>query len=171
VLETHICHQSPITLLESSSQEIFTSVEFSGDSSGHLLLSSGSFDVRLWNSSTLGEVPLYSFDNCRAARFNTNGNMFAAISSVSPREVLLYNVESGKLEQKLSDISSSSGVLRGSAQCIPHFSPSDMLLLWNGVLWDHRLPRAVHRFEQFTDYGGGGFHPSGNEVDHVLLEH
>lgn len=40
----------------------------------------------------------------------------------------------------------------------------DSMLLWNGILWDHRVSRPVHRFDQFTDYGGGGFHPAGNEV-------
>ncbi|CBI20820.3 unnamed protein product, partial [Vitis vinifera] len=42
--------------------------------------------------------------------------------------------------------------------------PSDTMLLWNGVLWDRRGSGPVHRFDQFTDYGGGGFHPAGNEV-------
>lgn len=165
LLETHACHQSPITLLQSTSGELGDSVEFSGSQPGHLLLSSGSSDARLWNSSTLSNVPLYSFDGCRSARFNHSGSMFAAISTESAREVLLYDVQTGKLEQRLSDSSlSSTGVLRGNAQCIVHFNPSDSLLLWNGVLWDHRVPRAIHRFDQFTDYGGGGFHPAGNEV-------
>ncbi|KAK9279177.1 hypothetical protein L1049_012855 [Liquidambar formosana] len=38
------------------------------------------------------------------------------------------------------------------------------MLLWNGVLWDRRGSGPIHRFDQFTDYGGGGFHPAGNEV-------
>eukprot|EP00250_Pteridium_aquilinum_P016433 c23101_g1_i2 orf=1-3936(-) len=162
VLETHVCHQSPITLLQSTSQTLESSVE--GTGAQHLLLSSGSVDVRLWNSSKLGEAALYSFDGCRSARFSNNGNMFAAISSESQKEVLLYDVQTGQWLQKLSDTSSSAGVLRGSTQCIAHFNPSDTLLLWNGVLWDHRASRSVHRFDQFTDYGGGGFHPAGNEV-------
>ncbi|GJP50047.1 hypothetical protein CLOM_g9196, partial [Closterium sp. NIES-68] len=44
------------------------------------------------------------------------------------------------------------------------FRPLDDLLLWNGYLWDPRISEPVHRFDQFSDYGGGGFHPSGNEV-------
>jgi hypothetical protein len=43
------------------------------------------------------------------------------------------------------------------------------MLLWNGVLWDRRSPNPVHQFDQFTDYGGGGFHPAGNEVDFLFL--
>ncbi|PKI31778.1 hypothetical protein CRG98_047832 [Punica granatum] len=38
------------------------------------------------------------------------------------------------------------------------------MVLWNGVLWDRRVSGPVHRLDQFTDYGGGGFHPAGNEV-------
>jgi HIV-1 Vpr-binding protein len=35
-------------------------------------------------------------------------------------------------------------------------------------LWDPRRPEPVYRFDQFTDYGGGGFHPAGNEVFEIL---
>ncbi|MCO5576210.1 hypothetical protein L7F22_030018 [Adiantum nelumboides] len=164
-LETHLCHHgTPITSLQSTSKAIGGSIESTEMQPGHLLLSSGSFEVRLWNSSVLGEGPLFRFDGCKAARFNNKGDIFAAISSNSQKEVLLYDVQTGQRQQKLSDPSYLVGAPRGSAHCISHFNPSDMLLLWNGVLWDHRLARSVHRFDQFTDYGGGGFHPAGNEV-------
>ena len=41
------------------------------------------------------------------------------------------------------------------------FSPSDELLLWGNALWDPRAPRRLHRFDQFTDFSGGVFHPAG----------
>ncbi|KAK3141056.1 hypothetical protein QOZ80_4BG0329010 [Eleusine coracana subsp. coracana] len=53
---------------------------------------------------------------------------------------------------------------RGHIQPLIHFSPDDKMLLWNGVLWDIRVQNAIHQFDQFTDYCGGGFHPAGNEV-------
>ncbi|KAH7439850.1 hypothetical protein KP509_04G079100 [Ceratopteris richardii] len=164
MLMTHVCHQSPITMLQSSPQAVAGGMEGTGMHPDHLLLSSGSFDVRLWNSSSLGAAPLFTFDSCKAACFNNRGDLFAAISSVSQKEVLIYDIQTGQRRHKLYDASLSAGIPRGSVQCIAHFSPSDTLLLWNGVLWDHRLSHAVHRFDQFTDYGGGGFHPAGNEV-------
>ncbi|KAJ7515195.1 hypothetical protein O6H91_22G005000 [Diphasiastrum complanatum] len=165
VLEVHNCHSSPVSVLQSSPQALVTSEEpLAGR--GQLLLSSANYDVRLWDSSALANGPLHNFEGCKAARFNHTGSRFGAITlDSSPREVMLYDVNSGKLEQKLSDSSLAQAVTsRSHAQPIVHFSPSDVLVLWSGVLWDHRIPQAVHRFDQFTDYGGGGFHPSGNEV-------
>ncbi|KAF9622773.1 hypothetical protein IFM89_034008 [Coptis chinensis] len=39
------------------------------------------------------------------------------------------------------------------------------MLLWNGVLWGRRGSGLVRKFDLFSDYGGGGFHPSGNETN------
>ncbi|XP_058091271.1 DDB1- and CUL4-associated factor homolog 1 isoform X5 [Magnolia sinica] len=157
VLENHSCCQSPITLLQSA---------LSGDT--QLLLSSGAHDVRLWDAYSVSGGPMHSFERCKSARFSHSGAMFAALSAEaepSRREVLLYDIQTCNLELKLSDTSTTpAGTVRGHAQSLIHFSPSDTMLLWNGVLWDRRVSRSVHRFDQFTDYGGGGFHPAGNEV-------
>ncbi|XP_010246916.1 PREDICTED: DDB1- and CUL4-associated factor homolog 1 [Nelumbo nucifera] len=155
VLETHTSHQSPVTFVQSS---------LSGGT--QLVLSSGSYDVRLWDASTVSSGPMHSFEGCKLARFSNSGSTFAAISSESSRrEILLYDVQTCNLDLKLSDTSAgSSGPGRGHVQSLIHFSPSDTMLLWNGVLWDRRGSGPVHRFDQFTDYGGGGFHPAGNEV-------
>lgn len=153
VVETFASHQSPLTLVQSF---------VSGDT--QLLLSSSSQEVRLWDASAVSMGPTHSFDGCKAARFSNNGNVFAALSSESARrEILLYDIQTAQLESKLSDtFASLTG--RGHVYSLIHFSPSDSMLLWNGVLWDRRASGPVHRFDQFTDYGGGGFHPAGNEV-------
>ncbi|OVA04073.1 WD40 repeat [Macleaya cordata] len=155
VLESHTGHQSPLSLVQSA---------LSGDT--QLVLSSGSYEVRLWDASSVSAGPMHSFDGCKAARFNNSKTTFAALSTESsPREVLLYDIQTCNLELKLSDSSiGPSGSGRGHVQSLIHFSPSDTMLLWNGVLWDRRGSGPVHRFDQFTDYGGGGFHPAGNEV-------
>lgn len=163
ILEIHTCHTSPIILLQSARRGLASGLEVSTSHPPQLLLSSTAYDVRLWDSSAIGNGPLHTFDGCKAARFNHTGSQFGAIGiDTSQKEVLLYDVGSGKLEQRLSD--SVVGLPRSHSQSVPHFSPSDILILWNGVLWDHRIPRAIHKFDQFTDYGGGGFHPAGNEV-------
>ncbi|XP_042434385.1 DDB1- and CUL4-associated factor homolog 1-like isoform X1 [Zingiber officinale] len=155
LLESQTCHQSSITLLQSA---------LSGGN--HLVLSSSFHDVKLWDASSILGDPLHTFASCKAARFSHLGTSFAALSSeASRREVFLYDVQTFTQELKLSDNRSfQSGTVRGHAQSLIHFSPMDTMLLWNGTLWDRRTSHAIHRFEQFTDYGGGGFHPAGNEV-------
>ncbi|KAF7830210.1 DDB1- and CUL4-associated factor-like protein 1 [Senna tora] len=153
VVESFAGHHSPLTLIQS-----FVSGET------QLLLSSSSQEVRMWDASSVSMGPTHAFEGCKAARFSNYGNVFAALSSESARrEILLYDIQTCQLESKLSDtFASSTG--RGHVYSQIHFSPSDSMLLWNGVLWDRRVSGPVHRFDQFTDYGGGGFHPAGNEV-------
>lgn len=153
MLESSAGHQYPLTVVQSY---------FSGET--QLVLSSSAHDVRLWDVPSVSVGPRYSFEECKAATFSNSGTMFAALSSeLSRREILLYDVQTCKSDLKLTDTSTSSSS-KGHAYSLVHFSPSDIMLLWNGVLWDRRVPGPVHRFDQFTDYGGGGFHPAGNEV-------
>ncbi|XP_042509811.1 DDB1- and CUL4-associated factor homolog 1-like isoform X2 [Macadamia integrifolia] len=154
VLETSTSHQSPVSHVQSA---------LCGDS--QLILSSGTYDVRLWDASSVSGGPMHTFEGRKLARFSNSGTTFAALSSESSRrEVLLYDIQTYNLELKLSDtFTNSSGSGRGHVQSLIHFNPSDTMLLWNGVLWDRR-GSPIHRFDQFTDYGGGGFHPAGNEV-------
>lgn len=153
VLESFTSHQAPMTFVESY---------LSGET--QLVLSSSSQDVKLWDASSISGGPMHPFEGCKAARFSNSGNIFAALPSESTRrEILVYDIQTCQLESTLSDtFASSTG--RGHIYSPIHFSPSDTMLLWNGVLWDRRVPGPVHRFDQFTDYGGGGFHPAGNEV-------
>ncbi|PWA78877.1 DDB1-CUL4 associated factor 1 [Artemisia annua] len=153
MLESSPGHQFPLTMVKSF---------FSGDT--QLLLSSSSHDVRLWDAPSVSAGPRYSFDGIKAATFSHCGTMFAALSSeISQREVLLYDVQTCKSDLKFT-YPSSSGSTKGLAYSQVHFSPSDSMVLWNGVVWDRRSQEKIHMFDQFTDYGGGGFHPAGNEV-------
>ncbi|KAL4573779.1 hypothetical protein LXL04_020596 [Taraxacum kok-saghyz] len=147
-------HQFPLTMVKSF---------FSGDT--QLLLSSSSHDVRLWDARLVSAGPKYSFDGIKAATFSHCGTMFSALSSQLSRrrEILLYDVQTCKSYLKLTN-PTSGGSSKGHAYSQLHFSPSDIMLLWNGVLWDRRVSYKVHEFDQFTDYGGGGFHPAGNQV-------
>ena len=81
------------------------------------------------------------------------------------REVRLFDLRSGSLIRSLAD--SEGGGAAGSERAQRHhrdmaaFSPGDELLLWGNALWDPRAPRRLHRFDQFTDFSGGVFHPAG----------
>ncbi|KAL6651717.1 hypothetical protein ACP70R_010642 [Stipagrostis hirtigluma subsp. patula] len=154
LLETHTCHQQLVTTMEST---------YSGGN--ELILTSSLNEVKIWDAFSVSVGPLHTFEGCKAARFSHSGTSFAALSTDnSQREVQLYDVQTYNLDLRLPDNSTHSGSGRGYIQPIIHFSPSDTMLLWNGVLWDRRSPNPVHQFDQFTDYGGGGFHPAGNEV-------
>ncbi|KAJ8763797.1 hypothetical protein K2173_003579 [Erythroxylum novogranatense] len=153
VLESSTNHQSPLTLVQS---HLANETQF--------LLSSSAQDVCLWDASSISGGPMHSFDGLKAARFSNAGSVFAALrTEPARREILLYDVQTCHVESSLSDPSSNS-TGRGHLYSLIHFNPSDTMLLWNGVLWDRRESGPVHRFDQFTDYGGGGFHPAGNEV-------
>ncbi|XP_050366514.1 DDB1- and CUL4-associated factor homolog 1 [Argentina anserina] len=152
VLESCPSHQSPVTLVQTY---------LSGET--ELVLSSSSEDVKLWDASTMSTGPMHSYEGCKAARFSNFGGVFAALSSEpAQKEILIYDIQTNQLESKLSDTAANTG--RGHSYSHIHFNPLDTMLLWNGVLWDRRVSSPVHRFDQFTDYGGGGFHPAGNEV-------
>ncbi|XAR57660.1 hypothetical protein NMG60_11025900 [Bertholletia excelsa] len=153
LLDSCTSDQCPLALVQSC---------LSGNT--QLILSSTPHDVRLWDASSISAGPTHSFEGIKAARFSNSGDKFAALSSdLSQREILLYDIQTFHLYGKLPDTSASASG-RGHVSSLVHFSPSDTMLLWNGVLWDPRLSGPVHRFDQFTDYGGGGFHPAGNEV-------
>ncbi|RQM29736.1 hypothetical protein B5M09_001085 [Aphanomyces astaci] len=44
------------------------------------------------------------------------------------------------------------------------FSPWDTTLLSDGLLWDVRSTKLVHKFDKLSNVGYGVFNPSGNEV-------
>ncbi|VVB10889.1 unnamed protein product [Arabis nemorensis] len=151
LLESFSGHQAPVTLVQPY---------VSGDT--QLLLSSSSSDVQLWDASSITNGPRHSFDGCKAAKFSNSGLVFAALSCEAlSKDVLIYDVQTCTSKIKITDTVTSS---RSNPYSLVHFSPCDNLILWNGVLWDTRKQGHAGRFDQFTDYGGGGYHPSGNEV-------
>lgn len=153
VLDSCTSHQSSLTSVQS---------HLLGET--QLVLSSSSHDVRLWDASSISGGPMHAFEGCKAARFSNSGTVFAALSSETVRrEILLYDIQTSSLEMKLADTSTGLSN-RGLGYSGIHFSPSDTMLLWNGVLWDRRGSGPIHRFDNLSDYGGGGFHPSRNEV-------
>ncbi|KAL9660573.1 hypothetical protein QQ045_025389 [Rhodiola kirilowii] len=152
VIDSSTHHQANLTHLESHLHN-----------ETQLVLSSTPRDVCLWDASSITE-PKQQFGGCKAARFSNSGSDFAALSTdQSRREILLYDIQTSVARQTFVDtVVGSSNKKHGHS--FIHFSPEDNMLLWNGNLWDLRTSGVVKRFEQLSDYGGGGFHPAGNEV-------
>ena len=44
------------------------------------------------------------------------------------------------------------------------FDPTDDLILSDGVLWDQRVPRQIHKFDKLNQTLSGVFHPNGLEI-------
>ena len=44
------------------------------------------------------------------------------------------------------------------------FNPTDDLVLNDGVLWDVKGNRVIHKFDKFNNFVSGVFHPSGLEI-------
>uniref|UniRef100_A0A7N0TYB7 LisH domain-containing protein n=1 Tax=Kalanchoe fedtschenkoi TaxID=63787 RepID=A0A7N0TYB7_KALFE len=152
VIESSTHHQANLTHLESHLHN-----------GTQLVLSSTPRDVCLWDASSIIE-PQKQFGGCKAARFSNLGSDFAALSAdQSRREILLYDIQTSELKKNFVDTVVGSSNKRHGHSFI-HFSPDDSMLLWNGTMWDLRSSNLIKRFEQLTDYGGGGFHPAGNEV-------
>ena len=47
---------------------------------------------------------------------------------------------------------------------VASFSPTDDLVLNDGVLWDVRSRQPLHKFDKFNQYISGVFHPHGLEI-------
>ena len=44
------------------------------------------------------------------------------------------------------------------------FDPTDDLILCDGVLWDYRVPKQIHKFDKLNQSLSGVFHPNGLEI-------
>ncbi|CAI9775647.1 unnamed protein product [Fraxinus pennsylvanica] len=155
--------------------DLLICITFIGDSS-QIAVGNHSGELRVFDSNSNSVVE--SCDSHQSPltllQSHFSGENQLVLSS-SANDVLLWDASSisagprhsfeGCKAARFSHSDTSSGPYgRGHPYSLVHFSPSDSMLLWNGVLWDHRSSSPIRRFDQFTDYGGGGFHPAGNEV-------
>ncbi|KAG7493398.1 DDB1-and CUL4-associated factor 1-like isoform X1 [Solea senegalensis] len=144
---SYTCHTSPITHLEPSRD-------------GKLLLTSGSWSVPL---STL-----WSFDSVFGMKNSFVDDHYVEFSKLSQDRVIgtkdqvahIYDIHTGQKTLTLNDPALANNYKRNCAT----FSPTDDLVLNDGVLWDVRASRAVHKFDKFNMNISGVFHPNGLEV-------
>ena len=48
--------------------------------------------------------------------------------------------------------------------CRATFDPTDDLIMSDGVLWDYRAPKEIHKFDKLNQTLSGVFHPNGLEI-------
>lgn len=72
----------------------------------------------------------------------------------------IYDVSTGQRILKLFDANKANNYRENRAT----FNPTDELVLNDGVLWDIRSGKSIHKFDKFNDNISGVFHPMGLEI-------
>ncbi|GBG30045.1 DDB1- and CUL4-associated factor 1 [Hondaea fermentalgiana] len=74
---------------------------------------------------------------------------------------IVYDLQTGRFVSRLSHVKLSSRYQWHRACFAPHDSN---LVLHDGLLWDVRAHRHIHKFDKFTEYGRATFRPDGTHV-------
>ncbi|XP_017482775.1 PREDICTED: protein VPRBP-like [Rhagoletis zephyria] len=72
----------------------------------------------------------------------------------------LYSLGTGQLVRTFDDEDYANRYVKNIAT----FHPSDHLILNDGVLWDIRSEKPIHKFDKFNQHINGIFHPNGQEI-------
>lgn len=72
----------------------------------------------------------------------------------------IYDTATGHQILTLHDSNNSNNYSKNLAS----FNPTDDLVLNDGVLWDVKGKRVIHKFDKFNNFVSGVFHPSGLEI-------
>ncbi|CAK6976031.1 DDB1- and CUL4-associated factor 1-like [Scomber scombrus] len=143
----YACHTSAITHLEPSRD-------------GKLLLTSASWSVPL--------SALWTMDSVFGMKNSFVDDHYVEFSKLSQDRVIgtkdqiahIYDIQTGQKTLTLNDPGLANNYKRNCAT----FNPTDDLVMNDGVLWDVRASRAIHKFDKFNMNISGVFHPNGLEV-------
>ncbi|XP_074530971.1 DDB1- and CUL4-associated factor 1-like [Halichoeres trimaculatus] len=144
---SYTCHISAITHLEPSRD-------------GKLLLTSAPWSEPL--------SALWSMDSVFSRKHSFVEDNYVEFSKLSQDRVIgtkdhiahIYDIQTGQKTLTLNDPALANNYKKNCAT----FSPTDDLVLNDGVLWDVRASRAIHKFDKFNMNISGVFHPNGLEV-------
>ena len=76
----------------------------------------------------------------------------------------IYDTATGHKILTLHDSNNTNNYSKNLAS----FNPTDDLVLNDGVLWDVKGKRVIHKFDKFNNFVSGVFHPSGLEIHYQL---
>ncbi|KAL0977951.1 hypothetical protein UPYG_G00163700 [Umbra pygmaea] len=144
---SYSCHSSAITHLEPSRD-------------GSLLLTSSSWSVplsALWSMQSVFQMK-HSFSDDHYVEFSKLSQ--DRVIGTKDQVAHIYDINSGQKMLTLNDPGLANNYKRNCAT----FNPSDDLVLNDGVMWDVRSARAVHKFDKFNMNMSGVFHPNRLEV-------
>uniref|UniRef100_T1J9J0 DDB1- and CUL4-associated factor 1 n=1 Tax=Strigamia maritima TaxID=126957 RepID=T1J9J0_STRMM len=142
---SYLCHDSGLTHCEPSKD-------------GRLILTSSSWRrplSALWNLQGTFEINLR-----KIITSNLVGLHRIELSEPKEKLHIIYDLTTGQRSLVLRDPDKSNNYTKNRAT----FSPTDELVLSDGVLWDVLSQTAVHKFDKFNPHINGVFHPSGLEI-------
>ncbi|XP_023181303.1 DDB1- and CUL4-associated factor 1-like isoform X2 [Xiphophorus maculatus] len=143
----YTCHGSAISHIEPSRD-------------GNFVLTSASWSVPL--------SALWSMDSVFTMKNSFGEDHYVEFSKLCQDRVIgtkdqvahIYDIQTGQEVLTLNDPALANNYKRNCAT----FNPTDDLVLNDGVLWDVRASRAIHKFDKFNMNLSGVFHPNGLEV-------
>ncbi|KAJ7999324.1 hypothetical protein DPEC_G00193200 [Dallia pectoralis] len=144
---SYTCHTSAITHLEPSRD-------------GSLLLTSASWSVplsTLWSMQSVFQMK-HSFSDDHYVEFSKMSE--DRVIGTKDHVAHIYDIQTGQKLLTLNDPGLANNYKRNCAT----FNPSDDLVLNDGVMWDVRSARAIHKFDKFNMNMSGVFHPNRLEV-------
>ncbi|KAJ8302050.1 hypothetical protein KUTeg_021037 [Tegillarca granosa] len=145
---TYTCHSAPISHLQPTRD-------------GNLILTSYSG----WGNSN-GSA-LWKFVDVLDSRYNLDED-YVEFSKQTQDRIIgtkeetahIYDVATGQQLLKLYDADKANNYRDNRAT----FHPTDDLVLNDGVLWDARSGKSIHKFDKFNSFVSGIFHPMGLEL-------
>lgn len=114
----------------------------------------------LADKASLGRK-LLTFNGAYAVRYSNDRRQIVA---TNPALAVIHDAETGNPIRELKDAHHVTDARHSTFTNIASFSPNDGFVLNDNVLWDPRMPRLVHKFDKFTNYGSGYFNPRGTDV-------
>ncbi|XP_041347553.1 DDB1- and CUL4-associated factor 1-like [Gigantopelta aegis] len=140
------CHSSPIIQLEPSRDDKMILTSTWGTRQ----------DCSLWRYERTVENVFTFDDHYSEFSKSTQDKIIGTRDEVAH----IYDVACAEPLQTLHDADKANNYKANIAT----FNPTDELVLNDGVLWDVRAPRALHKFDKFNSYISGVFHPMGLEI-------
>ncbi|XP_078803974.1 DDB1- and CUL4-associated factor 1-like isoform X3 [Oryzias latipes] len=143
----YTCHATAITHLQPSRD-------------GKLVLTSASWGSplsALWSADGVFEMK-HAFAEDHYVEFSKRSQ--DRVIGTKDQVAHIYDVHTGQKTLTLNNPALANGYKRNCAS----FNPTDELVLNDGVLWDLRASRAIHKFDKFNMNISGVFHPNGLEV-------
>ncbi|KAH3892821.1 hypothetical protein DPMN_016951, partial [Dreissena polymorpha] len=142
------CHSSPVTHCEHSKD-------------GKLVLTASSYGIMYssalwsWGSETLDNK--FNFED---HHLEFSRHIQDRLIGTKDETAHIYDLTTGQMVVKLYDADKANNYKANRAI----FNPTDELVLNDGVLWDVRSAKAIHKFDKFNQYVSGVFHPVGLEI-------
>eukprot|EP01125_Pyxidicula_operculata_P016476 TRINITY_DN5675_c0_g2_i4.p1 TRINITY_DN5675_c0_g2~~TRINITY_DN5675_c0_g2_i4.p1 ORF type:complete len:556 (+),score=160.92 TRINITY_DN5675_c0_g2_i4:241-1908(+) len=150
-----------VNLCEASDQGIWK-LNASNDFRFVISSTGGPNETKLWDVKSM-TVPKNTFSAVSAQFSNLSNNYI--VGNQGQGQLMIYDTETGKVISNLTDNLPTD--IEQLKPLIPTFSPDDSLVLCDGILWDYRSSRMVHRFDKFATHATEQFNKS-NGLDVII---